>query len=48
MKLSAWHDKDRVHLRDLASVSLIDEKWITRFPVSLQPRLAEILASSEE
>ena len=48
MKLSAWRDKDRVHLRDLASVGLIDESWVTRIPVTLRPRLEEILASSEE
>jgi hypothetical protein len=48
MKLSAWRDKDRVHLRDLVSVGLIDESWVGRVPASLQPRLAEILASPEE
>jgi hypothetical protein len=48
MKLSAWRDKDRVHLRDLASVGLIDETWTTRFPTPLQSRIQEILASSEE
>jgi hypothetical protein len=48
MKLSAWRDKDRVHLRDLASVGLLDESWIARVPPTLQLRLAEILATSEE
>ena len=48
MKLSAWRDKDRVHLRDLASVSLIDETWTTGVPEPLRARFREILASSEE
>jgi hypothetical protein len=48
MKLSAWRDKDRVHLRDLASVELIDETWGNRVPTALQPRLQEILASGDE
>jgi hypothetical protein len=48
MKLSAWRDKDRVHLRDLASVGLIDETWAPRVPLPLQSRFQEILASSEE
>jgi hypothetical protein len=48
MKLSAWRDKDRVHLRDLASVGLIDETWTNRVSPALQSRLKEILASSEE
>lgn len=48
MKLSAWRDKDRVHLRDLASVGLIDETWTSRMPESLRPRVAEIMASAED
>ena len=48
MKLSAWRDKDRVHLRDLASVGLIDGTWIKRMPVGLQPRFAEIIASADD
>lgn len=39
MKLAAFRDKDRMHLRDLASVGLVDEGWIPR----LAPRLAERL-----
>jgi hypothetical protein len=48
MKLSAWRDKDRVHLRDLTSVGLIDETWIARISPVLQPRLREILDTAEE
>jgi hypothetical protein len=47
MKLSAWRDKDRVHLRDLVSVGLIDESWVTRVPTALRMRFEEILASPE-
>jgi hypothetical protein len=42
MKLSAFRDKDRVHLRDLISVGLVDESWLTRLPLSLRGRLQEI------
>ena len=47
MKLSAFRDKDRVHLRDLASVGLIDATWLPRISGELRERLAEILASPE-
>ena len=48
MKLSAWRDKDRVHLRDLASVGLIDATWLPRLPTLLRTRLDLILATPEE
>ena len=47
MKLSAFRDKDRVHLRDLASVGLIDAAWLPRLSGELRECLAEILASPE-
>jgi len=47
MKLSAFRDKDRMHLRDLASVGLIDATWPARFPTELRTRLEQILASPE-
>ena len=47
MKLSAWGDKDRVHLRDLASVDLIDATWLPRLPTTLRARLEQILATPE-
>jgi hypothetical protein len=47
MKLTAWRDKDRVHLRDLADVGLIDETWLNRFDDELQSRLELILKSPE-
>jgi len=48
MKLAAFRDKDRVHLRDLASVGLLDETWLSRVPGELRERLEQILASPEE
>ena len=48
MKLSAFRDKDRVHLRDLASVGLLDATWLPRLPATLRARLDEILATPDE
>ncbi len=48
MKLSAWRDKDRVHLRDLASVGLLDATWLPRLPLAIRTRLEEILATPDE
>ncbi len=48
MKLSAFRDKDRVHLRDLASVGLVDAAWLPSLSVELRARLAQILASPED
>lgn len=39
MKLIAWRDKDRTHLRDLIGVGLIDATWPPRFPAPLGERL---------
>jgi len=44
MKLNSFRDKDRVHLRDMISVGLIDESWLGRFPDELRQRLAALLA----
>lgn len=48
MKLSAFRDKDRVHLRDLASVGLLDESSLERLSPVLATRLKEILDSPDE
>jgi hypothetical protein len=48
MKLTAWRDKDRVHLRDLADVGLVDETWLKRYENGLQERLQHILETPEE
>ncbi len=47
MKLTAFRDKDRVHLRDLADVGLIDEELTSRLPEPLQERLTALLQSEE-
>jgi len=47
MKLTSFRDKDRMHLRDLASVGLVDETWPERFPAVLAERLRLILADPE-
>ena len=47
MKLSAFRDKDRVHLRDLIDVGLVDESWPGRLPEGLAERLSIILATPE-
>jgi hypothetical protein len=48
MKLSAFRDKDRVHLRDLASVGLIGKSWLDRFSGTMRNRLNGILTSPDE
>jgi hypothetical protein len=42
MKLAAFRDRDRVHLRDLIDVGLVDERWLTRLPRVLAQRLRSI------
>lgn len=43
MKLTSFRDKDRVHLRDMISVGLIDEGWRDRLSPQLALRLEELL-----
>ena len=43
MKLTSYRLKDQVHLRDMASVGLIDEGWPARFPPPLAERLQAVL-----
>ncbi len=43
MKLNSFRDKDRVHLRDMISVGLVDDTWLDRFPNELRRRLKELL-----
>ena len=43
MKLIAWRDKDRTHLRDLIGVGLIDASWPARFLPPLGERLQQLL-----
>ena len=39
IKLTAFRDKDRTHLRDLLDVELIDQSWTSRYPPELAERL---------
>ncbi len=47
MKLTSFRDKDRVHLRDLISVGLVDQSWRERVPNALQGRLQVLLDNPE-
>ena len=47
MKLTSFRDKDRVHLRDLIDVGLVDASWLTKVPGTLQSRLAHLLDNPE-
>ena len=48
MKLTSFRDKDRVHLRDMLDVGLIDESWCRRFPTPLASRLKELVDHPED
>lgn len=43
MKLTSYRDKDRVHIRDMISIGLIDESWFERLSPELRWRLQELL-----
>jgi len=43
MKLTSYRDKDRVHLRDMISIGLLDPSWLDRFSSELRSRLQELL-----
>jgi len=47
IKLTAFRDKDRVHLRDLIDVGLVDSAWPARFPPELSARLQSLLDNPE-
>ena len=43
IKLTAFRDKDRVHLRDLIEIGLVDSSWPARLPPELAARLQSLL-----
>jgi hypothetical protein len=43
IKLTAYRDKDRTHLRDLLDVGLIDADWCRRYPAELAARLQTLI-----
>lgn len=47
MKLTSFRDRDRVHLRDLVDVGLLDATWLARLPSDLASRLRQILDSPD-
>jgi hypothetical protein len=47
MKLVAFRDKDRVHLRDMLDVGLIDSTWLPHLPALLAERLQELIDNPE-
>lgn len=47
MKLTSFRDKDRVHLRDLMDVGLVDASWLEHVPAALRSRLQELLDNPE-
>lgn len=47
IKLTAWRDKDRTHLRDMIGVGLIDESWVAKLPDELGRRLQQLLDDPE-
>lgn len=47
VKLTAFSDKDRTHLRDLLDVGLIDAEWTARLPPELAARLQSLIDTPE-
>ena len=47
MKLTSFRDKDRMHLRDLLDVELIDSSWCQQLPAPLADRLQSLLNDPE-
>ena len=47
MKLTAFRDKDRTHLRDLIDIGLVDRGWCARLPRELSARLQTLLDNPE-
>jgi hypothetical protein len=43
MKLTSYRDKDRMHLRDMLDVGLIDASWPGRYPPELAERLQHLI-----
>ncbi len=47
IKLTAFRDKGRMHLRDLIDVGLVDSNMIHRYPAQLSERLQSLLDNPE-
>jgi hypothetical protein len=47
IKLTAFRDKDRTHLRDLIEVGLLGADWVPKLPRPLADRLRQLLDTPE-
>ena len=47
IKLTAFRDKDRTHLRDLIDIGLVDAQWLAKLPSVLADRLRQLLENPE-
>ena len=47
MKLTSFRDKDKMHLRDMIDVELLDASWLDRLPSELASRLQQLLDNPE-
>ncbi len=47
IKLTAFRDKDRTHLRDFIEVGLVDAGWLGKLPRELAERLKQLLETPE-
>jgi hypothetical protein len=47
MKLASFRRIDRVNIRDMIDVGLIDESWLSRLPTPLAQRLKDLLETPE-
>lgn len=43
VKLTAFRDEDKTHLRDLIDVGLIDDTWPRKYPPELGGRLQHLI-----
>lgn len=43
MKLTSYRDKDKMHVRDMIGVGLVDATWPARYPAELAARLKHLL-----
>ena len=43
MKLTSYRDKDRMHVRDMLEIGLIDATWPARYPPELAARLQHLI-----
>ena len=47
IKVTAFRDKDKTHLRDLIEVGLVDDSWTKKLPSPLADRLQSIIDTPE-